>query len=115
MDNLHNAEVGDTLYIAGKMRDVKCWNFPQFFYWQVILEMSGYNVVNPAALDVERWERGEVYKDCHYPDILLSDLQEIMKCDGVFMLKGHEDSPGATAELAFAEALGKSIYYEEAE
>jgi hypothetical protein len=48
---------GDTVYIAGPMRKffTECFNFKRFFFWQVKLEESGYNVINPALIDCQRW------------------------------------------------------------
>jgi len=41
------------------------------------------------------------------------DLEIISRCDAIYMLKGFEDSKGATAELERALDLGLDVYYED--
>ena len=111
--NMSNLEYGSSIYLAGPMRGKPCMNFREFFHFEYMFVQSGYKVINPAAMDVKRWMDGEAWEDCHYPRILLEDLKWITEVDAVFFLVGWEDSPGASAEHAFATAIGKPCYYEE--
>ena len=36
-----------------------------------------------------------------------------MYCDAIFMLSDYKDSPGARAELAFAQAIGMEVVYQD--
>ena len=112
MDNLG---YGKTIYIAGPMGDIHCHNFKRFFYWQAMLENSGYKVINPAEQDCLRWiDYGWIYTDDQYESVMKYDLIMIrLVADAVFALKGWEDSPGATREIGLAINLGKPVYYEE--
>jgi len=134
MDNLG---YGKTIYIAGQMRGHHCYNFKWFFYWQVMLENSGYKVINPAELDCLRWisESGffhttkwkllcrlrallssmrRIFSGDLYESVMAIDLALIEhSADAVFALKGWEDSPGATREIGLAINLGKPVYYED--
>ena len=101
-----------TIYVAGPMRGYDCFNFKAFFHWAYELEKLGLDVTNPAQLDCEKMLSGWVYTEYQYPDVLLQDLRHVRSVDALFMLEGWRDSPGAKAEHAFAEALGKFIIYE---
>jgi hypothetical protein len=46
-------------------------------------------------------------------DWLKMDLVILERCDAIFMLRGWEDSKGATMEHNFAKEQGLKIYYEE--
>lgn len=104
----------ETLYIAGPMRGSDIWNYDRFFYWDVVLRKLGYDVVNPAREDVMKWVRdGWVFTPEQFDAVLEEDLSLIEKrCTGIFLLKGWEESVGARAEMAKAEALGLTIYGE---
>lgn len=93
------------VYIAGPMRGIKTYNFPQFFYWQVVLEQMGCEVINPAEEDCRRWfEEGWLYSDDQWESILEHDKKLVEQCDIIFLLDGWEKSEGARAEQAHAEA-----------
>ena len=108
---------GTTAYIAGPMRGYDCYNFPQFFYWQVKLENSGYRVINPAREDCRRWlEEGWVYTDDQWEDVLSKDLEMIEQhADWMFVLRGWEQSAGAKREIEHAKKLDIPVFYEEYE
>ncbi len=40
------------------------------------------------------------------------DKEIIVRCDGIVMMKGYEDSKGCTEELRYAKELGMAIIYE---
>jgi hypothetical protein len=44
-----------------------------------------------------------------YGCYLMMDLLALARCDAIFLLRGWQESPGARAERAFAEALGLQI------
>lgn len=96
-----------TIYIAGPMRGHRCYNFQKFFSMAEKLEMCGFEVINPAEIDTLKMFDGWTYTSCQYPDILLKDIQLIKeKADAVVLLNGWHESPGATAEFSFADAVG---------
>ena len=103
---------GDCVYIAGPMRGYPCYNFKNFFYWQVFWEKSGYLVINPAEIDCKR----ALYSEWHftedqYDEILAEDIEILLaNADFVFMLDGWDGSVGAKREKAAAEAAGIPVY-----
>jgi|TARA_Y100000310_G_scaffold182627_1_gene182699 hypothetical protein len=115
MDNLNNAEIGDTLYISGPMTGITDYNFPQFFKWQCMLEQSGYKVKNPALHDLRKMWKGWVYDDSMWDEVIAEDcaMIESNEVDGIFVLKGWEGSRGALMEIATARKCNKPVYYEE--
>lgn len=118
------------VYIAGPMRGYDGYNFPAFFAAEAWLRQHGAtaDICNPAREDVMRFGlRALLDKD---PTGLIAgrhlskgkfdedDLRTAMaadmafiaeRCDTVYVLDGWEDSAGARAEVALAEALGLEV------
>ena len=105
---------GDCSYIAAPMRGHDCFNFAQFFHWQVKLEKNGYLVINPAREHCKRWiETGWVFNEEDYEAVLEYDCKLIREnADCLFMLKGWELSTGAKREREYAKSCGIPVYYE---
>ena len=68
---------------------------------------QGYKVLNPTKLLPSRhlW----VYRLVGYKLTLLYDLWHLMKCEGIYMIDGWENSKGARLEKATAEILGLKV------
>ena len=105
---------GSKVYIAGPMRGHALFNFQKFFYWAEVLEQSGYEVLNPAAFDVDRMMKdGWIFDEDNYEEVLEFDLKVIEECaDALFMLKGWGESEGAGREYIKAGELGLTIFDE---
>jgi len=68
------------------------------------LEEQGYDVVDPTTLDgtgIVEWDK-----------FMREGIKLLMDCDSIYMLKGWEDSRGATIESDLAWELGMPIVYE---
>lgn len=106
-----------TVYIAGPMRGYDVFNFARFFYWQVVLEGMGFNVINPAREDCKRWiEDGWVFTEDCYEEVLQYDLSLISaQADALFVLNGWEKSTGAKREIEHAKEIGLEIMYQDKE
>lgn len=97
------------VYIAGPMTKYKdrCYNFPEFYKAQGLLEMIGYEVVNPARMDLESGKasyspyEGRIVtaKDFTLADAMRRDIKVIADCDGIVLLPDWESSKGAAMEL----------------
>lgn len=72
-------------------------------------------IVNPAS-EVFQETMDVAFEACEYQKsygrILLYDLRWLECCGAVYMLEGWENSPGARAELAFAHATGKQVFWQ---
>ena len=101
-------KAGSKIYIAGPMRGCSLFNFQKFFFFAEWLEYSGYEVLNPAAADVERmFKSGWQFDESNYEEVLAFDLAWITaQADALFLLDGWEHSEGAKREKALAENLG---------
>jgi len=84
-------------YISGPMSGIADYNRPAFHALDMELQASGYWTYNPAnvKLDGDDWHQ---YMKIH--------LQELPKCDVVFVLNGWQQSRGARIEAANAWFLG---------
>jgi len=109
------------IYIAGKMRQIKDFNFPAFHAAAAKLRAEGHVVFNPAEEDELKYgegfaksERGDL-ADIPQFDLrkaLMADLAYICEqATAIAALPGWQDSKGATAELAVGRALGLEIIY----
>lgn len=85
------------LYIAGPMTGLPKYNYAAFNDAATLLKSVGYEVLNPA-----RQGFGKEYHE--YLELAMAD---VFACDGIALLPGWEDSPGAKAEVALADALKK--------
>ena len=65
------------------------------------LRAKGYDTLNPTRLPPSRWLL--IYKMLGYRLTLLYDLWHLMRCDGITMLAGWEQSRGARLEKATAD------------
>lgn len=116
------------IYIAGPMRGYKDFNFPAFMVAEEIVRENGAEeVFNPARRDLEAHgaeafesETGDLADIAH----LGFDLREALGADtewicrtatAIYMLDGWENSSGARAEKALAEALGHTVLYQTAD
>lgn len=110
------------IYIGGPMRGFEGYNFPAFDAAAEKLFNEGWYPVNPADVDrdcgyyPEEFPAGhnwnEVPEGMDLRDVVRRDLDELVGCEAIFLLKGWEKSKGAKAELAVAIWLGLEILFE---
>ena len=91
-------------YISGPMTGIADFNFPEFNHVERVLVERGEKVFNPTCHPL----------DCgfEYADYLRLDIQALLICDKIYLLKGWESSKGATLEKNIAEALGYTVEYQ---
>ncbi len=112
-----------TIYLAGRMRGFQYYNFPRFFDKEFELAQDGWQVINPAQMDldvgIDPYSFPDDFDWSHEPtggirDIVRRDcLAIINKCDAIYLMKGWEDGCGTLAEHALAKWLGLEIIEEE--
>lgn len=101
------------IYIAGPMSGIPEWNYPAFAKAAKDLRAEGWHVWSPAEKDQETFSDPEAQKDgdtakaisngtFNYKEAYLWDMDKVITGDGIFMLKGWEQSPGARGEHAAA-------------
>lgn len=111
------------LYLAGPMRGIPYFNYPAFKDAASRLRADGHYVFSPAERDVERLgvdistnnvqgSNGQAESEYGFNlrEALNDDLAFIcLHADGIALLPGWQNSKGANAELATAQALGLEI------
>jgi hypothetical protein len=83
------------VYCAGRMRGIKFFNFPAFFQADEFLRKLGYDVVNPAYLDVlsgfdardlpEDTDWSVLPSDLDMREVISRDLEFLCGCDTIGM------------------------------
>lgn len=98
-------------YIAGPMRGKADHNFPAFKAAAEDLRAQGWQVTSPHELDEqEGFDPSNGVTAEQYAHFLARDIQTLSRgIDTLFLLPGWEDSPGARAEFAYAQAIGLDI------
>lgn len=108
-----------SIYISGPMSGKPNFNFPAFFTAQEMLEAQGWVVWNPAAKDMEK-DPAIVDNPTGDPvqamkagfdirEAFRWDAEKICESQGIYMLRGWEQSPGARAEHAIAIVIQKHL------
>ena len=92
-----------TIYISGPMAGIEGYE-KNFKAAEMKMKESGHEVVNPAEIDGEGMTREE---------LLMLDLWMLEECNAIYMLKGWQQSCGATREYGFALGNHIEILYEE--
>ena len=91
------------VYISGPITHDKNYK-KKFEYAEALLKIYGIEeVFNPAKVNLPDNTTWEEY--------MKHDLNELLKCDGIYMLKGWRRSKGARLEYKIAKALGLKIAY----
>ena len=116
---LNFEEVKPAIYIAGPMTGYTNLNHDKFNEAAEAFREGGWEVFNPAELDIEIYETVEETEEALKEDrlgflrvSLAEDLRFICEeADAIAMLPGWEKSLGARAEHATAVALGLQIIY----
>lgn len=104
------------VYISGKIGEevVSDATLEKFARAEKILRAMGYTVFNPTTSGLGAFAENYARANgtTFYQEILLLDLMELSKCGAIYLLPDWQDSPGARAELAFAEAIGLVVIKE---
>lgn len=86
------------IYLAGPMTGLPELNFPAFHAEAARLRALGYDVVNPAEINLDP---GAKWEDC-----IRADIRELMTCGWLALLPGWVSSRGARLEHSIAVSLG---------
>jgi hypothetical protein len=106
------------------MRGRQFLNFPAFDHARNKMRSDGYDVISPADLDrAAGFDATRLPANSNWHDVeslgfdvaaaIDRDLDELKRCDAIYMLRGWQDSLGATAEHAIARWRGLEVSYQE--
>lgn len=115
------------IYVAGPMRGRPEFNFPAFDAASKRLREQGHTVFAPNEKDIDRHDGVDIsvgnltgsidqassQHGFSLREALRDDMVWICEhADAIYLLDGWQDSKGAAAELALAEALGLEVIFE---
>lgn len=96
------------LYVSGPMRGLPNSNFPAFDKVANELRDMGHDVLSPA--DSFKDEDGNPVRGLPRSEYLKHDIQLILICDGVVVIDGWYDSPGARFEVSEAFSIDIPVF-----
>lgn len=91
------------VYLAGPMSGIADMNYPAFAEKTAELRALGHFVVSPAEL---------CPIGTSYADAMRKDIMVLVQCDTIYMMRGWQQSKGATIELSIARVLEMEIWGE---
>ncbi len=97
-----------TIYLSGRITGSE--NYIEMFNKAESLLEGDWNVINPVKLG--ECLAAKMKKTPSYYQYFKFDIKHLFKADAIYMLKGWEQSKGATAEHAIAVAINLPIHYE---
>lgn len=104
-------------YISGKIGEEvpSPETLAKFKAAEDMLKGKGFDVFNPTTSGLGAHAESLARKNGtnFYEEILLLDLQELKKCDAIYMLSDWVQSPGALIETNYAIAIGIKRYWQE--
>ena len=106
---------GKRIYVAGPMSGLPACNYPAFDKASKILGALGFDVVNPANIGRAHFGSRTNLEDDELEFLLAEELEILVECDTIYLLRGWERSKGARRELYHAIGNGLKIIMEGAE
>ena len=110
------------IYIAGKMRGIKDFNKYAFYEAESYLISLGHEAVNPVRFDEDmgielvsptgNTDDIQDFTQDDLKEIIRQDVDAVLECDAIYMLKSWRMSQGANAERAIALWAGLEVIYQ---
>ena len=108
------------LYVAGPMRAIPHYNFPDFDATAADLRAQGHDVVSPTDIDREHgFDAMTLPPDSDwnafppgltFEIVMERDLAAVRTCEGLVLLPGWQHSVGTNMELDEAKRLGLQVF-----
>ncbi|MES2319979.1 MAG: DUF4406 domain-containing protein [Pseudomonadota bacterium] len=90
------------IYLAGPMTGYHELNFPAFHAETARLRALGFDVVNPAEINLD--------PAADWQACMRADIAQLVTCCSIALLEGWERSRGATLEHHIAKSLGMAVH-----
>jgi len=104
------------VYIAGPIsaptHEEMILNTKRFDETEAMLREQGYETLNPVR-QVGHDVRAEGFKMKPWHTYLREDIRLLSSADAIYMMRGWQESKGATLEYHIAKELGFELIYEE--
>lgn len=105
------------VYISGPITLNRTGYKKAFYDAEAKLKALGYDVVNPGSDEEDAQLEASGIKDKWTTDawkwFIKRDIDQVSECDGIYLMKGWEASPGCNIEYWVAKKFNLKIMYEE--
>lgn len=91
------------IYLGGPMSGLPELNYPAFNAEAFRLRVLGFEVVNPAEIDLG--------PNATWNEFMRADLKALLDCDTLALLDGWQNSSGAHLEMHVAHRVGIAIVF----
>lgn len=111
-----HANAEGRVYIAGPMTGFPKFNAPAFREAAQVWRAQQWEVISPLELDNSTGFNEHLYDDEYqlpqdeYRQALARDVAYLAECSAIALLPGWENSAGARAEVAVAQAMGLTFF-----
>lgn len=90
------------LYLAGPMSGIPDLNFPLFHSEAARLRAIGFEIINPAEINLD--------PHANWGDCMRADIPQLLTCEGIAMLPNWHNSKGARLEWHIAVSLDMRVF-----
>ena len=98
------------IYIAGPMRGLADFNYPEFNDYALIFRAFGWHVENPAEIGAKYGTPERINADpAMLAAVMAAEIHALETCDVIVLLKGWQKSVGAKKELHAALSAGLEV------
>lgn len=102
------------VYLAGKMTGLPLYNFPLFKRYAAELRVDGHEVLSPAERDLAMGfdpTRTVEEQGFDLKAAWRSNIEMLLRADGIAVIPGYETSDGTLDELKIARRLGLKVLF----
>lgn len=93
------------IYICGKMTGIENYNYPKFKETTSMFRDKGISVKCPTEVNNKK-------EDWDWKKYMRENIKQMLDCDVLYVLEGHETSKGANMEIDIAQKLEIPVIYE---
>jgi len=101
------------IFLSGPMTNIDKYNFPEFNRKAEMLRSRGWEVVNPVDICLKYKFEKVISDKTVFNAMVKEELEQLVTCDAIYMMKGWENSLGAMKEYVLARRHNLKFVFEQ--